>query len=156
MEFTDGMIGGASKLLYPFIWLDCKAAFGEYSNLSAIDGINKSGIPVLIVHGEDDELIGYGRSSIISKKAEITNPNVEYYTVSGANDGHNSIFQSPEAAEYKNELEKDYEKLKERYGKKRSPVRFSRSFMTVQTRKKANECNTELLEKINTFFEKAS
>lgn len=155
MEVTDGMIGGASKLLYPFIWLDCKAAFGEYSNLSAIDGINKSGIPVLIVHGEDDELIGYGRSSIISKKAEITNPNVEYYTVSGANDGHNSIFQSPEAAEYKNELEKDYEKLKERYGKK-IPGEVQQEFYDGADKEKANECNTELLEKINTFFEKAS
>ena len=100
-------------------------------------------------------IIGYGRSSIISKKAEITNPNVEYYTVSGANDGHNSIFQSPEAAEYKNELEKDYEKLKERYGKK-IPGEVQQEFYDVQTRKKPTNATSELLEKINTFFEKAS
>lgn len=153
MEFANGMIGSASKLLYPFIWLDCKATFGEYSNLSAVDGINKSGVPVLIVHGTEDEMISYHGSSIISKKGAITNPNVEYYTVSNELcNGHNSIFQSKTANEYLQDLEEKYNELEDQYNGE-LPEDVKRNFYESVDKEKTNECNEELLEKINNFFE---
>ncbi len=153
MEFADGMMGGASKALYPFIWLDCWSYFGENTNLSAVDGINKSGIPVLIIHGEDDQMIGYDRSSIISKKNEITNPNVEYYTISGKYSGHNSIFYSDSANEYLEELDEQYDKLAENYEDGELPDEQRTEFFDSVDKELANECNEEMLEKINEMFE---
>lgn len=147
MEFADGMMGGASKVLYPFIWLDCWSYFGENTNLSAVDGINKSDIPVLIIHGEEDQMIGYDRSSIISKQNEITNPNAEYYTISGKYSGHNSIFHSERANEYLEKLDEELDKLPEDYDIK--------EFFDNTDKELANECNEEMLEKINDTFEKA-
>lgn len=153
MEFADGMMGEFSKVLYPFIWLDCYSYFGENTNLSAIDGINKSDIPVLVIHGEDDQMIGYDRSSIISKQDEITNPNVEYYTISGKYCGHNTIFHSDRANEYLDELDEEYEKLAENYEDNELPDDEHREFLDNTDKELANECNEEMLEKINEMFE---
>lgn len=155
MEFADGMMGGSSKALYPFIWLDCWSYFGENTNLSAVDGINKSNIPVLIIHGEEDQMIGYDRSSIISKQNEITDPNVEYYTISGKYSGHNRIFHSDRANEYLDKLDEEYDKLADNYEDGELPDEQRKEFFDNVDKELANECNEEMLKKINETFEKS-
>lgn len=155
MEFADGMMGKASNLLYPFIWADNKALFGKYSSLSAIDGINSGDIPVLVIHGKEDQMIGYDRSSIISKKDSITNPNAEYYTVGGDYCGHNNIFHSDEANKYLEEVDKEFEKKAGMYEDGEVPDDVKEEFINNADKEKANGVNTEMLEKINSFYEKA-
>ena len=67
-------------LLLPFAALYQRIVFGKNYNLSAIDGINSCDVPVLVMHGKEDEVISYEGSSIIAQRSHITNPNVEYYT----------------------------------------------------------------------------
>ncbi len=152
MEFADGMMGGASKLLYPFVWLDCHGIFGEYTNLSAVDGINKSGIPVLVIHGKEDTMIGFDRSSIISKADEITNPNVRYYPIDGKYSGHNSIFYSEEALDYMEELDEQLDGISAGYDDGEVPDEVLAEFFDGIDREKANGLNLTLMEKINSFF----
>ena len=47
--------------------------------MTAVNGINKSDVPVLIIHGKSDDVVAYDRDSIIAQKAKITNEKVEYY-----------------------------------------------------------------------------
>lgn len=155
MEFADGMMGKASNLFYPFIWIDNKALFGEYSSLSAVDGINNTDTPVLVIHGKDDQMIGYERSSIISKKDSITNPNVEYYTIGGDYCGHNTIFYSEEANEYRVEMDEEFEKLAKNYEDGEVPDDVKKEFVSKADKEKANGVNTQMLEKINSFYENA-
>lgn len=155
MEFADGMMGKASNLFYPFIWIDNKALFGEYSSLSAVDGINNTDTPVLVIHGKDDQMIGYDRSSIISKKDSITNPNVEYYTIGGDYCGHNTIFYFEEANEYRVEMDEEFEKLGKNYEDGEVPDDVKKEFVSKADKEKANGVNTQMLEKINSFYENA-
>ncbi len=152
MEFADGMMGGASKLLYPFVWLDCHGIFGEYTNLSAVDGINESGIPVLVVHGKKDTMIGFERSSIISKADEITNTNVQYYPIDGKYCGHNNIFYSEEALDYMEELDEQLDSISKGYDDGEIPDDVLAEFFGGIDREKANEHNLTLMEKINDFL----
>lgn len=153
MEFADGMMGKVSKLLYPFIWLDCYTCFGENTNMSAVDGINKSGIPVLVIHGKKDTVIGYDRSSIISKQSEITNPNVKYYTIDGEYSGHNSIFYSQNSNEYIDKLDDEYDKLSENYKDGEIPDSEKQKFFDNVDKALANEPNEKMFDEINDFFE---
>lgn len=155
IEFAEGMMGKFAYAEYPFIWCYNKFLFGENSSLSAVDGINKSDTPVMIVHGEGDQMIGYDRSSIISKKDEITNPNVEYYTISGKYSGHNSIFQSDDVNEYLEALDKELDLLSENYLDGEIPDDVLQMFFDKVDKQKANGVNEEMIEKINRFFEKA-
>lgn len=109
----------------------------------------------MIIHGEDDQMIGYNRSSIISKKDEITNPNVEYYTISGKYSGHNSIFQSEEVNEYLEGLNKELENLLENYPDDNVPDDVLNKFYEKADRAKANGVNEEMMNRINNFFEES-
>ena len=54
MEWGKGMIGPLIYLEQPFIWLNQKLTFGDTFGLTAVDAINSTDAPVLILHGNED------------------------------------------------------------------------------------------------------
>lgn len=72
------------------IWLLQKIRFGELANLTAVDGINNTQIPVLIMADSNDDLFPPDKIGIYAYKESITNPHVEYIYLEGENaNGHN-------------------------------------------------------------------
>ena len=72
-------------LLYPFIWLGA-LLFGRFrlDDCTAEDAVRKAGIPILILHGEDDRLVPAG----MGQKIAAGNPRLcRIYTVPGAGHG---------------------------------------------------------------------
>ena len=154
-ETCDGMYGKASKLLYPCIWAYNTYTFGKYSSLSAYEGINKSGIPVLVVHGTEDETIAYNGASIIAQKDKITNPLVEYYTFDedGMNT-HAGYLHSKEYQQYKkdNHLQDKFDTL----DKENASIDEYKKYWASVDRELYNQPDTELVDMISDFFEKAA
>ena len=130
----------------PRVFLDAYQAmlFGDYIKLNAVKGINESGIPVFVAHGENDKTISFNSQSIICHRAEITNPNVEYYVGTGATDGHDSVWHSARSAAYRIEVDKAAAKIKD-YKEK---VEF---YKTVDNRL-YSEINYELLDRIIAMY----
>lgn len=120
--------------------------FGDYTKLSGVKGINDSGIPIFVAHGINDKVIDYGSQSVICHRAEITNPNVEYYIGTGATDGHDSVWHSERSARYKEEVDKVASKLKNYQDK----VEY---YKTVDNRL-YSEINYELFDKIISMYDK--
>lgn len=149
LEWTEDMMGGFRYAMYPFIWTYNKALFGQYSGMTAVNGINKSNVPVLIIHGTEDGTIGYDKSSIISEKEHITNPNAQYLTLDGG--GHNNIFYTKEALEYINEFNKDYRVIYDQYNGE-IPEDVLEKIYSDADRELINTPNDELLSQIESFF----
>lgn len=147
-EFSTDVVGSARPLIYPSIVLYNKLRFGEYAGLSAVDGINKTDTPVLILHGTNDSMIGYSESSIISKRGEITNPNVQYLTLDGIT--HTGMFYTEEAREYKNEFSEEINKREEAISEEELIGLYDSA-----DRELVNQPNEELLTQIECFFETA-
>lgn len=82
--------------------------YGEDRNLSAVDGINKADIPVLVISAEKDEYYGGGRSPIYDKKASITNSKCEFVLMDqpGRNE-HYNYFLTDNAVAYRNSKPQD-------------------------------------------------
>lgn len=156
-ETCDGMFGGKSKLIYPFVWAYNNATFGKNASLSAVDGINKSGIPVLVIHGDNDDVIAYDGASIISHKDEITNSNVEYKVFSEEDrNGHNSYFNTPEYTEYKKMiLTPLQDEINEKYNNNVPEEERIRFYESID-KELYNGFNPELVELIDSFFGKAA
>ena len=116
IEWGKGMLGPLIYAEYPFIWLNQKLTFGETFGLTAVDAINSTDTPVLILHGDQDETVGYDTVSIISQKDSITNPNVEYVVCGkpGQN-GHNNLFQSLESMAYHDAQNEIYGRIYDQY-----------------------------------------
>lgn len=75
------MLGKAGKFSYPFLWLWHRSRFGKYGVLRATEGINRAGIPVLIVQGTEDQLNAADGTSIYAARGKITNPKVQYLVI---------------------------------------------------------------------------
>lgn len=64
---------------YGFLWAYQAMLFGTKTlNMNASREISESDVPVLIVHGENDDTVPLDRYSIFSHKANMTSENIEY------------------------------------------------------------------------------
>lgn len=149
LEEAGKMMGGFRYAMIPFIWTYNTALFGKNAGMTAVDGINKSNVPILIIHGTDDQKISYNGSSIISKRDKITNPNAEFLTLDGT--GHSNMFLTDKALEYIAEFNADYKRLYDSYNGE-IPNAEREKIYAESNRDLVNEPNEELLKQIDEFL----
>jgi uncharacterized protein len=91
-------------LLAPYSRMLMKTKFGDMAHFSAIDGINSTEIPVLVLQGTTDEF--YGKvSSIYEHRDKITNKNCTLRLMSRENrHGHYDYFLSDRAIAYRKKI----------------------------------------------------
>ena len=155
MRFAGATMGKATALLRPFAYLEYRFLFGKYATLTAVDGINRSNIPVMLVHGTGDELVRYDITGIVAHKDEITNPNVVIYPMSNrGQDGHMSIFHNEKSVDEIARFNERILKLQQKYGED-IPVEERQKVLGDTDLELYNLPNDELLGDINTFFENA-
>ncbi|MCL2721388.1 MAG: lysophospholipase [Treponema sp.] len=127
--------------------------FGETSKLTAVDGINKAGIPVLIIQSSDDDVIFAQTSSIYAHRESITNPLAQIIYFDGEEAaGHAFVFCSKEQREY---VKWTHESWKQYRSKNRRASVQQWALENNYDVFKANELNIELMDHINTFFNNA-
>ena len=99
----EGIIGASANYIgpfaygnYGFLWLYQTMLFGaETVNLRADKILSNSDVPVLLIHGQNDEEVPADKYSIISHKDEISGKNTEYFIRSAPyNSGHTNILFS--------------------------------------------------------------
>lgn len=87
-------------VIKPFNNLFVNAKYGDNKTLSAVDGINSTDIPILVISAEDDSFYG-GASPIYRRRDEITNPNCTFILMNEENhNGHYDYFLTDEALAY--------------------------------------------------------
>ncbi len=149
------MMGAFSVVTYPLEWFYQKMLFGKAASLSAVKGINQSGIPVMIIHGTEDEMIQYDGASIIAHKEEITNPNVVYKICDEAGyNGHNNLFMSKAQAAYKEVVNKEYREIYDQYNGE-IPDEVKEEFYSKVDKFQASELDIGFMDEVNEFFQKA-
>jgi len=154
-EQSDHMMGFLSFFEYPFEMAYQTMLFGKAASLSAVDGINKSDTPVLIIHGTEDQMVSYTGASIISRRAEITNPNVIYVTCSReGNNGHNSLLLSEAAVAYIDKENDIYKELFDSYDGN-IPDSVKAEYYAGLDTFLTSDPDRDLLNKINGFYEKS-
>ena len=152
MEFTERTMGPAAITQLPTMWLNNKLTFGADADRTALDGINKTSAPVLVVHGTGDAVVEYDGSAIIAQRDRISNEKVQYLVLDepGRN-GHNSYFYSVEANKYLDEAAAELDKLEKQYPSG-IPEDVLAAFMEGYDQKRGNEANAELIDAIDAFL----
>lgn len=153
IEWARGMMGGFAYVEYPYIWLYQKTIFGNDLDVTAVDGINSTDTPIMIVHGTEDHTIGFEESAIIAYRDEISNPNVKYSVWDNEHqNGHSTVFLSQEATLYADELDEEYDRIYDEYNGD-IPEDIEKAFFDGTDKVKASELNKELTEEILEFFD---
>jgi hypothetical protein len=144
------MVGGIYYLLYPQFWLIEKQLFGGMAKLTAIDGINKSGIPAMIVQCSNDDVITPNGSSIYANRGKITNSNAEIiYRDSENATGHEYTFCSREQKAYIDWAKASWKAYKAEHNNA-SIIQWANE--VNYDKAKANELDPDLMERINEMF----
>lgn len=154
-QAKDSMgMGFFANIEYPYIWLYNKFLFRDDANLKASDAINNSDdTPILIIHGENDEVIKYNGSSIIAQSKKINNPNAEYLTFSEeGHDGHMNLLISDNAIELREQFDEELKALQDEHGKD-LPHNVSEEFFSSLDKIKMNELNPDFINPVIAFFE---
>ena len=156
MEWGEDMLGPLIYAEYPFIWINQKLTFGKTFGLTAVDALNSTDTPVLILHGNEDETVGYNTVSIISQKDRITNPNVAYFVCDKPpQNDHNRLFQSLESIAYHDELNEIYGELYDRYGGE-IPEDEERAFYAAADPFLASEPDADFMDRVAAFYREAA
>jgi len=146
------MMGGLIYIEYPYLWLYQRLIFGKAAAFNAVDAINNSDVPVLIIHGTEDELVTYNGCSIIANIDAITNPKA--ITISpdepGSN-GHDNLFRSAAAIEYIDAINVEYRELYEGY-EKNVPHEVRQDFYAKVDRALVQDINLSLMDAIQGFM----
>lgn len=139
------------KAMHPFMWGYNKAMFRQHSALSAVDGINHSNLPTLVLHGELDDFVDYELVSILSKQAQITNPNAEFVTLRGRFANHEDIWRSERANAYLMRFRESISRLKEIYTGEELEQALDDAYAAAD-RAVVNETNNDMLTQIEAFY----
>ena len=116
--------------------------FKGYTSYTAISGINNTSLPILIIHGKNDETISYDKTAIYAFKNKVINKNVTFKLYDGKT--HTSILYDNEAITYQQEVNKKIKEIKN-YEEKSNYV----SSVDDDTYSKVN---LELLEEVINFY----
>lgn len=139
----------------PFAALYQRITLGKNFNLSAVDGINSTDTPILVMHGVEDEVISYDHASIIANRDSITNPNVEYYTEQrSGKSGHMSIFFSKEGGEYHEEKKRELGMLRSIFYNK-VPSDVQKKWFSKLDKAQANDVDPTFIKTVLDFLDRA-
>jgi hypothetical protein len=149
------MFGLFSFFLYPPGWLCQILLFGKAALLKASDGIEKSGVPVMIVHGKEDKTISYTGAAIMAHKEQIKNPNAVFLTRNEAGqNGHSDMHMTARANRYRAQKDNELRELKERIGGD-VPHEALKEFYDGLDRAKANELDIWFMGEVSDFYERS-
>lgn len=156
MEWGERMMGVFAYVEFPYIYTYQKLLLGDDLTRRAVDGINKSDTPVLIIHGTDDEAVEYDGVGTINYRDEITNPNVEYYIrEEEKQNGHGNLMYSLDAMNYVDELDEEYNQLYEQYDGE-IDHETEVAFYSKADKQRASQLDDEFMQHIIAFYEKAT
>lgn len=130
-----------------------RSLFGKYADMTAVDGINSTDIPVLIAHGRTDLVVGYSEpTSVISHKDRIRKNGVTYYIGDGSCGGHSSILFSPAANRYRKAVDAVIKTLRR---DDEAPSSALTEYCASVNDLLYSEINTVLFERITDMFDSA-
>jgi pimeloyl-ACP methyl ester carboxylesterase len=148
-------LGAFGYLEYPYGCLYQTLLFGQNANKTAVDGINRSNTPAMIIHGTADQEISYTGASIMANQGSITNPNVVYKTASAENrNDHRNLFKSDAALKYIKEKNQEYQRIFDRYNGN-VPDEVKAQFYAGVDKSLTSQLDPELMNAINSFYESA-
>jgi predicted alpha/beta hydrolase len=149
-EQGELMVGGIFYTLTPQFWAIEKQLFGDTAKLTAVEGINNAGIPVMIVQCANDEAIPAATTSIYAHRGEIRNPHARIVYREGADaTGHEYVFCSPAQKVYMDSLIESWQAYKAAH---ENPSQQQWADEISFDKYRANELDAELMKSINDLF----
>lgn len=145
------MMGGFIDFQVPFLGFYEWLLFGDLASLRGSEAVFGSDVPVLVIHGRNDDFVSFDGVSLFSKVGSDEG-NVRSLLLSEpGRSGHDDLFDSLSSLKYIEEINIVYGELYEEYDGK-IPYKVKRDFYVGVDRFLANGLDLGLMGEINGFF----
>lgn len=145
---TMEKMGVLSHLLYPFLSLQHYLTFGEDFNVTAVEQINESNIPVMIVYGTQDDIIPHDKIGVFAYRDEIKNEKVEMVEIAEPyRNQHATMWLSQESAKYSLDIWKEYDKFKNKSDSDKI------AFYDQIDKQKMSDLDNDLMKEMSLFLQ---
>lgn len=156
IDWAKKEIGSFAILEYPYVDLSQRLLFGENANATAVEAINTCEIPIMIVHGSEDDVVDFREVGIMAHRKEITNPNVLYVVRDeDKQNDHTNFYRSKEAVTYIKQLDEQYKQIKKREGRHWNEKK-EREFYEKIDKEKTSRLDEAFMESVVTFYEQCA
>lgn len=147
-------VGGLTKVLLPYVTLYEQMKFGKkYVSISAISGFENTTAKVMIVHSKDDTTVPtkYGYDKFYERFANDD----RFQFVLFEDKGHNNLFYSQSALEYRDQINEEYRQYVESNGGEYNEE-IQAEFMSTHLDKiQCYALDTTLMQSILQMFDKS-
>jgi alpha-beta hydrolase superfamily lysophospholipase len=152
LEQGKSMMGSFIYIQFPYLWLYQHLLFGQAASLSASDAIISNDVPVMLIHGTEDEMVLFEGSSIIANMDKNLPDHVKLMICDqDKQNGHNSLFRSDEAIEYIDDINVTYRALYDHH-QQNIPYDIKQEFYETVDRELAQQLDESLMQEINSFY----
>jgi pimeloyl-ACP methyl ester carboxylesterase len=150
-EFGYAYAGKKFNMVKPYLQKIEKQRFGDITPFTAIEGINKTDIPVMIVQCSNDDVIRAETSSIYAHREKITNPNVQIiYRDNDDAAGHQRVWASSQQREYMKWADSNWKIYYQADPKHASLTQWAKEINFDKNL--SNEMDTNLMKRIHEFL----
>ena len=151
LETAEKYMGKTARICKPFFSVIQRVTFGTYTTYNAVKGINLATAPILIVEGDNDEVVSHGKISVFKHRQEITNSGVTFYQTKGLRGGHASLWHSEKSVAYKHSVDVAFNNVK-RANKKRLNYTQKAGYFKGVNNALYSKPSEELVEQIANAF----
>lgn len=152
-ESARQYVGELADVVQPIFSLYQNYLFGEFTEYTAVRGINESGIPVLLAQGLQDDVIPHDSLAIVAHLEEITNPNLSVYYADGLQGTHTGVWHALDAQQYAAAVAADLARLAEQKGEDLTDEEKAAFYRTVDHRR-YSAVNEDLFAEIFKTFDR--
>lgn len=147
MSVAEKKIGSKALLFGPFVSLVEYIKFKKIAGYNAIDAINNTDIPILLMQGKKDSVVPI-QISPVAKASSISNSKVKSRILE--DEGH-EFLRSRQALKYQKDLLQNLDKLKAEYGE--IPLKKKQEIMKNFDKRRFNELDSETMNEVICFFD---
>ena len=152
LEQGKSMMGSFIYIQSLYLWLYQHLLFGQAASLSASDAIISNDVPVMLIHGTEDEMVLFEGSSIIANMDKNLPDHVKLMICDQEKqNGHNSLFKSDEAIEYIDDINVTYRALYDHH-QQNIPYDVNQEFYASVDRDLAQQLDESFMQEIHSFY----
>lgn len=152
IETGKRMYGSKAELLAPYLKLYERITFGEVGQLTSIRGLEKTEIPMMVIHSKDDETVSFQDNFLLFKEQLNDKRNIQFIELERR--GHEPL-RTEETLKEKKELNKLYGPLIEKYGSRKAVPEEKIVPIYEKERMIYRQLDSELMDKIIAFYDEA-
>lgn len=145
------MLGDVCQVLLPYVSLYENLKYGsEYTNISSLEGFEKTEAGVIVVHSKDDTTVpmDYGYSKYYEQYSE----NDRFDFILYNSKGHERLLYSEEANMYRDYVNIEYTRYVESHGGEHN-VEIKEEFFKNIDLKRVFEVNTDLMNQVISMYD---